>query len=283
MAPILSFCYLNGDYSSGLASNPLDSDITTLDHASNRLPAGAYTTFRTYQKYSALHLNDHIRRLEGSAGLAGYPIKLDTDQLRRNLRAALSQFSGSDARVRLTLPFGLEPETIYIHVDALSVPTAAQYDNGVKTITARMQRSNPAAKLSNFIQSSHQARQRLLEGFEEVLMVDDSENILEGLTSNFYAVMDGEIWTAGQEVLLGITRQMVLLLAHEAGFKVQLKAPKLSDLPRFTEAFITSTSRAVLSVTEIDFKPVGNGSPASIAKKLMQLYDQKIMAEIEPI
>jgi branched-chain amino acid aminotransferase len=146
-----------------------------------------------------------------------------------------------------------------------------------------MQRSNPAAKLSNFIQSSHQARQRLLEGFEEVLMVDDSENILEGLTSNFYAVMDGEIWTAGQEVLLGITRQMVLLLAHEAGFKVQLKAPKLSDLPRFTEAFITSTSRAVLPVTEIDFKPVGNGSPGSIAKKLMQLYDQKIMAEIEPI
>lgn len=283
MAPILSFCYLNGDYSSGLASNPLDSEIITLDQASNRLPAGAYTTFRTYQKYSALHLNDHIRRLETSAGLAGYSIRLDTDQLQRNLRAALTQFSGSNARVRLTVPFGLESETIFIHVDALSVPTAAQVDNGVKTVTARMQRNNPAAKLSNFIHSSQDARQRLLEGFEEVLMADESGNILEGLTSNFYAIMDGKIWTAGQGVLFGITRQIVLSLAHDSGFPVQLEAPKLSDLSRFTEAFITSTSRAVLPVTEIDDERVGNGKPGLITKKLMQLYDQKILLEIEPI
>ena len=256
MAPILSFSYLNGDYSSSFVSNPLESDIITLDQASNLLPAGAYTTFRTYQKYFALHLNDHLRRLETSSKLGGHPIRLDADQLRRNLRVALTQYPGSEARVRLTIPFGLDYETIYVHVGALFVPTAAQRANGVKTITAQMQRNNPSAKLSNFIQSSQEARQRLQEGFEEILMVDESGNILEGLTSNFYAVMDGEIWTAGQGVLSGITRQIVLLLAEDAGYPVQMDAPKLSNLIRFTETFITSTSRAVLSVTEIDFKTV---------------------------
>lgn len=283
MASILSFCYLNGDYSSGLASNPLDSDITTLDQASNLLPAGAYTTFRTYQKYSALHLNDHLRRLETSASLAGHPIRLDTNQLRRNLRNALTQFYGAEARVRLTIPFGLDHETIYIHVGALSVPTAAQYANGVKAVTARMHRNNPSAKLSNFIQSSQEARKRLLEGFEEILMVDESGNILEGLTSNFYTVGGGKLWTAGEGVLSGITRQIVLQLAHDAGFPVRLEAPKLSDFFNFPEAFITSTSRAVLPVSEINHEPVGEGKPGPVTRKLMDLYDQKVKAEVEPI
>ncbi|MHB8855432.1 MAG: aminotransferase class IV [Bellilinea sp.] len=283
MAPILSFSYLNGDYSSSFVSNPLESDIITLDQASNLLPAGAYTTFRTYQKYFALHLNDHLRRLETSSKLGGHPIRLDADQLRRNLRVALTQYPGSEARVRLTIPFDLDYETIYVHVGALFVPTAAQRANGVKTITAQMQRNNPSAKLSNFIQSSQEARQRLQEGFEEILMVDESGNILEGLTSNFYAVMDGEIWTAGQGVLSGITRQIVLLLAEDAGYPVQLDAPKLSNLIRFTETFITSTSRAVLPVTEINHEPVGDGTPGPITRKLMQIYDQKVLAEVEPI
>ncbi|MFA5836465.1 MAG: aminotransferase class IV [Bellilinea sp.] len=283
MAPILSFSYLNGDYSSSFVSNPLESDIITLDQASNLLPAGAYTTFRTYQKYFALHLNDHLRRLETSSKLGGHPIRLDADQLRRNLRVALTQYPGSEARVRLTIPFGLDYETIYVHVGALFVPTAAQRANGVKTITAQMQRNNPSAKLSNFIQSSQEARQRLQEGFEEILMVDESGNILEGLTSNFYAVMDGEIWTAGQGVLSGITRQIVLLLAEDAGYPVQMDAPKLSNLIRFTETFITSTSRAVLPVTEINHEPVGDGKPGPITRKLMQIYEQKVLAEVEPI
>ena len=283
MAPILSFSYLNGDYSSSFVSNPLESDIITLDQASNLLPAGAYTTFRTYPKYFALHLNDHLRRLETSSKLGGHPIRLDADQLRRNLRVALTQYPGSEARVRLTIPFGLDYETIYVHVGALFVPTAAQRANGVKTITAQMQRNNPSAKLSNFIQSSQEARQRLQEGFEEILMVDESGNILEGLTSNFYAVMDGEIWTAGQGVLSGITRQIVLLLAEDAGYPVQMDAPKLSNLIRFTETFITSTSRAVLPVTEINHEPVGDGKPGPITRKLMQIYEQKVLAEVEPI
>ncbi|MHB8112055.1 MAG: hypothetical protein A2X24_07500 [Chloroflexi bacterium GWB2_54_36] len=283
MSPILSFCYLNGDYSSSLVSNPLESAITTLDQASNLLPAGAYTTFRTYSKYFALHLNDHLRRLETSSKLGGHPIRLNVDQLRRNLRVALTQFPGTEARVRLIIPFGLGDETIYIHVGALSVPTAAQRANGVKTLTAQMQRNNPSAKLSNFIQTSQAARRRLQEGFEEILMVDERGNILEGLTSNFYAVMGGEIWTAGQGVLSGITRQIVLLLAEDAGYPVQLEAPKLSNLISFTEAFITSTSRAVLPVTEIDHEPVGDGKPGPLTQMLMHLYNQKVLSEIEPI
>ncbi len=283
MASILSFSYQNGDFNSGLISNPVEKTTTTLDQASNLLPPGAYTTFRTYQKSYTLRLSEHLARLEDSAKVAGLPIRLDTDQLRHNLRAALKQFPGTEARVRLTIPFGLGNETIYIFIGALSVPTPAQRTNGVKTITSILHRDNPSAKLSYFIQSSQDVRRQLLDGYEEVLMVDEKGSLLEGLTSNFYAVRDRELWTAGEGMLSGITRRMVLQLAREAGILIKLEAPKLADFSSFTEAFITSTSRAVLPVTEINHEPVGDGKPGPITRALMDLYDQKVLSEIELI
>lgn len=283
MATILSFSFIADDSLSELTAEPLSSEITTLDQASNTLPPGAYTTFRTYQSSKALFLNEHFHRLEESAALAGHPLRLNIPQLRQHVRTALGQFPEPQARIRLTIPFGLPLSRIYIFISALSVPTQAQKDHGVAVVTAGFQRSMPAAKLSNFIQSSQSLRNRLKEGYEEVLMVDGKQNILEGLTSNFYAVSAGVILTASEGVLSGITRQMVLQLVRTAGINISLESPKLNEIDNFDEAFITSTSRGVLPVTEIDHQPVGSGTPGPITRQLMELYDRKVTEAIEPI
>lgn len=114
-------------------------------------------------------------------------------------------------------------------------------------------------------------------------MVDERNHLLEGLTSNFYAVMDGIIYTAGAGVLHGITRQVVLKIARSAGFRITLTSPDMNDFARFSEAFITSSSRGVLPVTEIDNQPVGSGNIGNVTRKLMDLYDKHVLAEIEPI
>src|SRR5574340_118123 len=255
--PILSFCYNNGDSNSRLQPVSYDQEITTLDQASLRLTEGAYATFRTYPNHTVLHLNEHFFRLEESSRLAGYPIDLDAAQLRSNLRLALEQFSAKVARVRVTIPFSSQNHQIYIFVGALSVPTASQRSHGVKVISKALQRSQPGAKLTGFISSTQELRRTLDGGIEEVIMVDEQGNILEGLTSNFYAVIGGTIHTAGEGVLPGITRQMVLAIARREGILVSLTAPSLAEVDQFDEAFITSTSRSVLPVTEIDSLPVG--------------------------
>ena len=283
MATILSFSYPLDDSTIDLTSEILDPEILTLDQASNALPAGAYTTFRTYQRTKALFLEEHFQRLEASAALAGQAIRLDIPALRRHIRTALEKFSAPEARVRLTIPLDSFLKRMYIFVCALSVPTPAQRERGVTVITADFQRELPAAKLSNFIQSSQPLRDRLKEGYEEILMVDDHNNILEGLTSNFYAVTNGVILTAGSGVLSGITRQIVLQIAAEEGYSIELVSPKLADFANFSETFITSSSRGVLPVTEINCHAVGSGQPGQITRSLMELYERRVAAEIEPI
>jgi len=283
MATILSFSYPLDDSTIDLTSEILDPEILTLDQASNALPAGAYTTFRTYQRNKALFLEEHFQRLEASAALAGQAIRLDIPALRRHIRTALEKFSAPEARVRLTIPLDSFLKRMYIFVSALSVPTPAQRERGVTVITADFQRELPAAKLSNFIQSSQPLRDRLKEGYEEILMVDDHNNILEGLTSNFYAVTNGVILTAGSGVLSGITRQIVLQIAAEEGYSIELVSPKLADFANFSETFITSSSRGVLPVTEINYHAVGSGQPGQITRSLMELYERRVAAEIEPI
>ena len=283
MANILSFSYPLDDSTIDLTSEILDPEILTLDQASNALPAGAYTTFRTYQRNKALFLEEHFQRLEASAALAGQAIRLDIPALRRHIRTALEKFSAPEARVRLTIPLDSFLKRMYIFVSALSVPTPAQRERGVTVITADFQRELPAAKLSNFIQSSQPLRDRLKEGYEEILMVDDHNNILEGLTSNFYAVTNGVILTAGSGVLSGITRQIVLQIAAEEGYSIELVSPKLADFANFSETFITSSSRGVLPVTEINYHAVCSGQPGQITRSLMELYERRVAAEIKPI
>jgi branched-chain amino acid aminotransferase len=283
MSIILSFSYPLGDSSSELISEPLDPQITTLDQASNALPAGPYTTFRTYQKTNALYLDEHFQRIEDSAEQVGQPVKLDIPTLRSNIRKALEKFTAPEARVRLTVPLDSAPKRMHIFVSALSVPTQAQRHQGVAVITANFQRDLPSAKLSNFIQNSQNLRERLKEGYEEILMVDADNQILEGLTSNFYTVMNGVIQTAGTDVLPGITRQIVLQIATEEGFAVKLDAPRLTEVIEFNEAFITSSSRSILPVTEINHQAVGGGEPGPVTRRFMELYEMKVAAKIEPI
>lgn len=283
MSLILSFCYVNKDPEGGLTSVALADEVNSLDQASGYLPDSIYTTFRTYPGACALHLSDHFNRLEESSRLAGWPIWLQKEQLRANIRQALRQYPADVARVRVQIPLAKDPRVIYLMIGALNVPTPRQRERGVTTITSQVTRAKPAAKLTRFIKSTRQLRQNIGDDIEEVILLDERRNILEGMTSNFYSVMDGVIYTAGEGMLPGITRQIVLEIAASEGIPLNLMPPAFDLFERFDEAFITSSSRGVLPVTEIDNIPVGSGEPGVITRKLMELYDQRVLAEVQPI
>jgi len=283
MSIILSFSISIQDPNPSLEPFSIDPGISTLDQASSTLPEGAYTTFRTYPNGMALQLEEHFKRLEYSTRLAGYSLILERSSLRNCIRTALNKFQAPIARVRLVVPFSPDLGRIYIFVGALSVPDDHDRQNGVRVISRQFQRSTPGAKLTGFIQATKQIREHLPYGIEEIIMLDNHQRFLEGLTSNFYAVIKGEIWTAGEGVLSGITRQFVLEIAHTAGIKVNFSPPSQASIKEFEEAFITSTSRAVLPVTEIDGIPIGSGIPGPITTVLMELFNSRVEKEIEPI
>ncbi len=212
--------------------------------------------------------------------LGSSPLDLSTELLDR--LDALISTPAQDFRLRLTLDLQEKPGDLYLALQPLTVPGDQAYREGVPVLTHPMQRLLPKAKLTRFIQRSGPVRQAMPAGVNETLMVDEAGYLLEGLSSNFFAVIDGEIWTAEEGVLSGITRSLVLEGVRQLNLPLRLQPARLADAPSFQEAFITSSSRAVLPVSKID-DCVLPASPGPLTAKLMQAYARAVDASLEEI
>ncbi len=281
---------------SGLVPHPalipfsLPIEVDNLDKSTAWIPGGAYTTLRTYQTSKALRLADHLRRIEQTAALAGKPLPIAKDGLRSALRQAIRRYqeldvsaSKLDLRLRLTLDLEKTPGEAYIAVERLIIPPPEAYQAGVKVITCPMERWLPEAKLTRFIDRSRVVRQSLPDEVNEALMVSPDGTITEGLSSNFFGVRLGQIRTAGEKVLSGVTRAITLDCLTRLRLSFTLSPIRLDEVSLLEEAFITSSSRGVLPVRQVDQKSIGTRAPGPISILLMQAYEAAVQEQLEPI
>lgn len=265
---------------------PVPSAARSLDEISLALPAGAYTTLRTYYEGKrTLSFSQHVHRLEESAHLAGYPLRLDEEQVRNALRQILQETeqSGQDWRIRLTLDLEQSPGDLYIALEPLVPLPAEAYRQGVRALTCEVQRQNPQAKLTRFIQRAEAVRRSLPPGVHEAIMVSPEGYLLEGLSSNFYAVKEGRLYTAMEGVLAGVTRALVLECAQRLGLPLMGGPAHRQDIPYLEEAFISSSSRGVLPLSHIDEVPLASSRPGSVTRMLMEAYHALLGEKTEPI
>jgi branched-chain amino acid aminotransferase len=150
-------------------------------------------------------------------------------------------------------------------------------------VTSELSRDMPRAKLTRFSARADRERQTLPFGAHEALMVDDLGCILEGLSSNFFAVKAGSLWTADVGVLPGTTRALVLELVDELGIPLHLECIPSDKLPEFEEAFLTSVSRGVLPVRQVGETVIGSGAPGPLSRRLMGAYEVRLAEELEEI
>lgn len=231
-----------------------------------RLPDGAYTTFRTYGQDRILLLYKHIQRLNESVRLQGQVADLSPNRVARGVQGAIATAAFPESRLRLTFA----PPSLFIEVWPFEPLPQQLYESGVPCVTLPLRRTNPQAKDTRFQEAAVEAYARLPAGVHEGLMWDPADGaLLEGLSSNFFAVLSGELRTEGTRVLSGVTRSLVLDLAGEL-LPVRLEAVRRSDLPSVREAFLTSVSRGVLPVSSLDGESLGDGRPGPITRELMQ-------------
>lgn len=263
---------------------PVKNEVASLDEASKIIPAGVYTTFRTYQKYFVLHLRDHFERLEISARLTGSAIQLDRERIKVELRKTLAQFPEKETRIRISIDLTKEAGDVYLILEELHTPSFDDYHFGVAVITRIMHRKNPTAKVTSFIAEANEIRKAYSPlPINDTLMVSENGLILEGLSSNFFAVKNGALYTAGVGILEGITRKTVIEIAETIGIPVELHAVRIADLTKYSEAFITSASRAILPVTRINDHMIGNGQVGKITQRLQIAFQKNLDPVLEEI
>jgi len=81
------------------------------------------------------------------------------------------------------------------------------------------------------------------------------------------------VYTAEEDILFGVTRQVVLELCQQLGIPVHRGPLPLSEIGSFTEAFITSTTRNVQPLTWIQGQVIGTGKLGPVSKRLIEAFD----------
>jgi branched-chain amino acid aminotransferase len=257
-----------------------DQTGPTLDAVSLRLPNGAYTTLRTYDTDRIIGLSAHLQRLSESSTLLQRPYPIELGALRSALRDVIAREGQAALRVRITVP--LDFDEIFISVEPFEVYPAEFYQRGVRCATTPISRHTPLAKSTDFIAPSRESKAAFNPDIHELLIVNRAGEILEGISSNFYAVIDGVLRTAGQDVLEGITRRIVLQEAA-ALIPIDYRPVKVRELDRVSEAFITSSSREVLPVIQIDDHIIGSGQPGAITHTLLAQYRAEMARNAEVV
>jgi branched-chain amino acid aminotransferase len=261
---------------------PRPTVATTLNDLSLELPDGVYTSLRTYPGARVLHLDAHFDRLVASALLEGVPLSLDTGALRGAIAATLASAGFPLARMRVTVC--LSPKIrIYVAAEQLHELPEEVYRSGVSCGIAdrSLKRALPRSKSTRFIGPGAGAR-RTAPAANEVLLVSEKGEILEGSSSNFFSVLDGVLRTAEDGVLAGTTRATVLDVA-DGLLPIERRPVLVEDVARLQEAFVTSVGRAVLPVIAIGERSIGDGVPGPFTKELRLRFNRALEADLEPI
>lgn len=166
-----------------------------------------------------------------------------------------------------------------------SKPVATLSEKGIRLATVPQVRGLPMSQDAKYNSHSKlncviaclQAEQA---GADEALMLDPHGFVNTTNACNFFIVRRGEVWTStGDYCMNGVTRQKVIDLCRADGIPVFEKNYSLYEAIGADEAFLTGTFGAQTMVSEIDGKPIGDGS-RPVTERIRQLYKQAIAENI---
>lgn len=249
------------DGTCGVSDCTVSNGVTWLEG----LPRGAYTTCRTVRGgTSVFELSFHLQRLVDSLELMmmadedscdGIDALVLKEHVLRTVRDAVkgyqSRHSGDDhddheMKITILVPYEKPVCRVYTHVTALGLrklPGAP-----VKVEIRGAPRKNAAAKDSDWV-----TERKKLGKADDVneIVLEDGGKLYEGLSSNFFAMKGGVLYTAGEGILLGSVREAVLRSAEDLEIPIVLEPPCIDDIEAWDAAFISSTSRMLLPIDSI--------------------------------
>lgn len=244
-------------------------------------------------------LDRHLARLADSAARVFIDLPVGIEQIGREVASAIVGAGNTESYVRLTLTrgvgesLGLDPGLArhplrVVMVMPLKSPPPETYLDGVAVVSYRTERvtdhsAAAGAKVGNYLSAVLAIRVARAANAAEAFIVDGRERVIEGATSNVFAVLgDGVLVTPPEQdgILLGITRETVLSVADDLGIPVRLASLTLAELEAASEVFFSSSIRELVPVVSIDGKRVGRGRPGPVVQRLLAAFRRKCLKSV---
>src|SRR4026208_1883257 len=249
---------------------------------------GVYETLRTYNGQPFL-FDHHMQRLRKSAGVIALPLP-PTDAARR--AAALGAAPEREASTRLLVTRGIGELTydpaatpapsIVVIVKPNAHPTQDVFERGVRVSLVGVVRNhpstvNPLIKSNSLLNNALGMQEALRRGGFEGVMRNYKGELAERTHSNLFIVKDGAALTPPLDagLLPGRTREFLFGVGADAGVPVREAVLLDADLFGADEAFLTSTTREVVPIVQVDDRQIGAGRPGPITQTLLEGYRRR--------
>jgi branched-chain amino acid aminotransferase len=248
---------------------------------------GVFETLRTYGG-RPFRLKEHLARLRQSAAGLGLPVVWDDDTLSGIIDKLIKQNELPEASIRIVVTGGEssdffnpsgKPGLILIALPLRPYATKF-YQEGVKVATVQQERFLPEAKSINYLAGvvAMQQAKAKDEEITEVLYIDKQGFITEGITSNVFTFLEGVLVTPGENILMGVTRQVVLEIAMGV-YDIEVRGLTLEEIRQAQEIFLTGSVKEILPVRQVDDVIIGEGCIGKQTKHLMELFRDLVRFE----
>ena len=241
-------------------------------------------------------LYEHTDRLFRSAHILGFPIPFEKEVLNEAQRTVVRENDLKEAYIRPMCFYGseemgLRAENLKPHcmIAAWEWPnylTPEARIQGIKVRTSSYTRHHvnitmcKAKANGNYINSILALREAQEAGADEAMLLDNEGYVAEGSGENIFLVENGEIVTPElTSCLEGITRDSVITLAKDLGYKVTERRITRDEVYVADEAFFTGTAAEVLPISEVDSRVIGEGGRGPVTEQLQTIYFDQVMGK----
>jgi len=291
-------------YSSALGGIVTDPALMVLpldDHMVHR----GHSVFDTATLTGGMlyQLDPHLDRLLRSAELARVPLPFPREELRQIILDTAAASRQREGSVRYWLSagpggFGLGPaecvgSSFYVIVFNQELYPASYYTDGMKVITSNIPIKPPLfarIKSTNYLPNVLVVLEAKDRSADNGIFIDQRGMVAESSNMNVAFVTKDRVFRhpVFDAILSGITIQRVLQFAERLVQRGDLKEIRLADVSvsegrEAAEMMLIGSSIKIAPVVEWDGRPIGDGKPGPIAKKLLQLWEEDVRSAADQL
>lgn len=244
-----------------------DARISVMDHGL-LYGDGIFEGLRFYNK-KLLLAEAHLKRLSDSARALAITLPKEINEIHALIQSVIDEYEHDSGYIRLIItrgkgPLGINPALcnkpeLIIIASPLQMSDEQAQQQGIRAIIASTRRIpadclDPRIKSLNYLNPILARIEANNAGAHEAIMLNQQGYVTEGSVDNVFLIKDSELYTPPSidGSLAGITRDLVINLAKQAGIKTHISTLSSYDIYTADECFLTGTGAELIPVREVD-------------------------------